>query len=528
MKLHELFPEISLNPSSAKDIKQWILQLAVEGKLTNKWRKENGSINYQNVLINESEFKIPDNWKIKKIKEIGKTQTGGTPSKSIPEFFGNYIPFIKPGDINNWSVNYTNEGLSENGKLKLGRYAPKNSILMVCLGTIGKCALIEKDCCFNQQINSLTALDQNAQYLLIAMSSNYFQQYAWSKSTSTTIALLNKSNWENIFLPLPPLEEQQAIVTIVENLFKEVDELAKQATQRIELKRSYAQAALKRLCEADTKAEWQQLVSVFPEIFNDKQTIKTLRETILQLAVQGKLTAKWRSSRASLPHAQELLDQIKAEKDQLVKEKKIKAEKPLPPIEADKVPFELPEGWVWTYLGESMLKITDGTHHSPINEPNGKFKYVTAKNIKDNGIKLSGITYVTDEVHKEIFSRCNPEFGDLLYIKDGATTGICCINNLTEEFSMLSSVALIKQPKVIKGDYLLTVFRSSFFYDLMRSGMTGVAITRVTLSKLKESMIPLPPLEEQIIIVEKVNALMRLCDELEREVDKKILLIKEI
>ena len=141
-------------------------------------------------------------------------------------------------------------------------------------------------------------------------------------------------------------------------------------------------------------------------------------------------------------------------------------------------------------------------------------------NIKSKGVKLSNITYVTEEAHKEIYARCNPELGDLLYIKDGATTGICCINDLDEEFSMLSSVALIKQPKEVLNEYLLRVFRSPYYYDLMRKGMTGVAITRVTLTKLKASIIPIPPLEEQKAIVEKVNALMGLCNRLEQNVEQ--------
>ena len=85
------------------------------------------------------------------------------------------------------------------------------------------------------------------------------------------------------------------------------------------------------------------------------------------------------------------------------------------------------------------MKLTDGTHHSPKNYPKGNYKYITAKNIKNEGVVLDGVTYVDDETHHEIFSRCNPEYGDILYIKDGATTGVVAINNLEEEFSLLSS-----------------------------------------------------------------------------------------
>ena len=89
-------------------------------------------------------------------------------------------------------------------------------------------------------------------------------------------------------------------------------------------------------------------------------------------------------------------------------------------------------------------KISDGTHFSPPNTENGKYKYITAKNIKKHGFDLSNLTYIDEQHHKEIYRRCNPEFGDVLYIKDGATTGIAMVNTLNEEFSLLSSVALFK------------------------------------------------------------------------------------
>ena len=167
-----------------------------------------------------------------------------------------------------------------------------------------------------------------------------------------------------------------------------------------------------------------------------------------------------------------------------------------------------------------MLKVTDGTHHSPPIYETGDFKYVTAKNLKNQGIDLTNITYVSSAVHNEIYSRCNPEPGDILYIKDGATTGIAAINDITEPFSMLSSVALLKMPSAIYNRYLIYVLRSPYFYSLMRDDMSGVAITRVTLTKLNKALIPLAPYKEQRRIVARVDQLMSLCDELETSLQR--------
>ena len=130
------------------------------------------------------------------------------------------------------------------------------------------------------------------------------------------------------------------------------------------------------------------------------------------------------------------------------------------------VPFEVPEGWVWCNITEITYKITDGTHHSPISYPRGDYMYVTAKNIKESGVSLDNMTFVTSEVFRDVFSRCNPELGDILYIKDGATTGVVTINDIKDPFCLLSSVALIKPSKSIDRKYLL--YYSSFASDLGR------------------------------------------------------------
>ena len=172
----------------------------------------------------------------------------------------------------------------------------------------------------------------------------------------------------------------------------------------------------------------------------------------------------------------------------------------------ENVPFEVPENWEWVNIMEILLKLTDGTHHSPKNYPKGNYKYITAKNIKNEGIVLDDVTYVDDETHHEIFSRCNPEYGDILYIKDGATTGVVAINNLTEDFSLLSSVALLKPSKLVSNKYLFYYLQSPYCYESVRSSMKGVGITRITLKQIADWDVPIPPIGEQHRIVEYIDS----------------------
>ncbi len=174
------------------------------------------------------------------------------------------------------------------------------------------------------------------------------------------------------------------------------------------------------------------------------------------------------------------------------------------------------KGWEVKKLKQICTKLTDGTHFSPISTKEGVYKYVTAKNIKKDGFDFKNLTYISEKDHKEIYSRCNPEYGDILYIKDGATTGIAQINTLKDEFSLLSSVALLKfDRKIIFGYYLRDALNNESFYKFIRSNMGGVAITRLTIQKIKEFKLPIPSflLQKQyfdkIEIIEKQKELIK-------------------
>ena len=263
---------------------------------------------------------------------------------------------------------------------------------------------------------------------------------------------------------------------------------------------------------------------------------KALRQKVLDLAIRGKLVPQDPNDEP----ASILLERIRQQKQQMVKDGKLKAKDikndtiifvgkdnlhyekfadgSVKCIE-DEIPFDLPNGWVWARLTSICLKITDGTHHSPDNFPVGEYKYITAKNIKAEGIVLDDITYVTSEVHKEIFARCNPEFGDILYIKDGATSGISTVNTLHEEFSLLSSVALLKPAQGINSWYMCYAMQSPYFYSTTRGDMKGVGITRITLNMLLSRLIPVPPQNEQQWISLKSKDLIELISTVEIDKD---------
>ena len=176
------------------------------------------------VLVEDLPFDIPDTWMWARLKDISFTQTGTTPSTSNPNNFGDYIPFIKPGDISRGKINYCNEGLSNEG-LQNGRLINASSVLMVCIGgSLGKCALTDRDVSCNQQINTATPCQYILpSYLFYVLDSDYFYKTANDNSTGTATPIINRSLWENILIPIPPQAEQVRICLKIKEILNRIE-----------------------------------------------------------------------------------------------------------------------------------------------------------------------------------------------------------------------------------------------------------------------------------------------------------------
>jgi len=437
--------------------------------------------------------------------------SGGYSFKSI-EYKEKGVPIIRISDFQNEevilnNVKYYNEHLS------LEKYELKTGDIIIALtgGTIGKLAIVQPNLgklYLNQRVGKFDIIDSNNIldeycYWLARGVGAEIKKIAWGGAQPN----VSGKQIEKMKFIFP----EKVIQNQIASFFKDL------RNNKIEKRIYFDEECEKKIIESQNTGF--DIDSLSTQITRQQSLQKKLRQTILQEAIEGKLTKQWREENTNVEPASVLLKKIKAEKARLVAEKKIKKAKPIPPIEKDEIPFEIPKSWEWCRLGEICLHITDGTHHSPNNLKNGAYKYITAKNIKPFGIDISKITYVSEKDHNNIYNRCNPQLGDLLLIKDGATTGIATINDFVEPFSMLSSVALIKVPKIILNKYILHGIRSKYFYNTMRKDMSGVAITRITLTKINDFKIPIPPLSEQKEIVKKADHLFAICDELEGEIN---------
>lgn len=180
------------------------------------------------ALVREDEqpYEVPGNWVWTTIRNIGRSVTGTTPSKKNELFYGEEYPFFKPTDLEQgYFVEHAREYLSKEG-IDKGRFIPKYSTLVTCIGaTIGKCGFSRIDGSANQQINAILPYDNmNNKYIYWFINTPFLQDCIKTNSSSTTLPILNKSRFEVLKFPLPPLAEQQRIVDRIESLFDQLDQ----------------------------------------------------------------------------------------------------------------------------------------------------------------------------------------------------------------------------------------------------------------------------------------------------------------
>ena len=176
----------------------------------------------ERCIDDEIPFEIPESWEWCRLKLVGITQTGNTPSKTHPEYIGDEIPFITPGDIQNGTVFYDNQSLSMEGKM-VARVCPKGSILQVCIGgSIGKAAIANKKVCFNQQINSISPIIICSKYIYAIMQSPYFLKNIKKQAGGTATPIINRGIWDSLLIPIAPISEQKRIIEKQRELFDKI------------------------------------------------------------------------------------------------------------------------------------------------------------------------------------------------------------------------------------------------------------------------------------------------------------------
>ena len=288
---------------------------------------------------------------------------------------------------------------------------------------------------------------------------------------------------QNIEIPLPPIGRQREIVERFKSIVAEEDELKSELTHQQTL-------------------------------------LKKLRQQILQEAIEGKLTADWRAQNPDVEPASELLKRIATEKAQLIKDKKIKKGKKQPPSESFTNEIRYPEEWELPDLDDISIHITDGTHQTPTYTSSGRI-FLSAQNVKPFRFMPEVHKYVSEEAYQEYIKNRAVEKGDLVLGRVGEGIGETAVVDVDIECAIYVSLGLVKTFKMhTDSDYLAIVFNSPYGVSYAKGNISsgGGSAGNFNLGRIRSFPIPLPSLEEQKVIVTKVENLLVLCDQLESQI----------
>jgi type I restriction enzyme S subunit len=524
-----------------KKLRELILELAVRGKLVPQDPNDEpasellkkievektrlikaGKIKKQKPLPpitdEEKTFELPKGWEWQRWNNLA-LKIGDIDHKMPSEELTGY-PYVSPRDF------YPNNVIKFENAKKISRedfeklaakiQPQRGDIIFPRYGTIGANVLVDTDidflasysCCVIKTLHGRI----NSDFQFIFSISPFVKEQCRKAENRTTQPNVGIKSIQEFVFPLPPFEEQNRIVAKVDELMVLCDQLEAQTESSIDAHKTLVEVLLATLTDAKDADElnenWQTISQHFDVLFTTQASIDQLKQTILQLAVMGKLVKQDPNDEP----ASKLLERIATEKQQLIKDGKIKKQKPLPPISDGEKPFALPTGWEWVILQEITSKITDGDHQTPPRITSG-FKLLSAKNVRDGYVDMDICDFIAEEHFIKSRERCLPEEGDLMIVSVGGTIGRSSVVPKDSAFALVRSVALIKLLK-ISPFYFKYAMDSQLLQESIHARKRGGAQPCLYLSEIGKFPFSLPPLTEQHRIVAKVDELIALCDSL--------------
>jgi len=507
--LTDNLPLLAVAPNGIEKLRELILELAVRGKLVQQdssdepaskllkliteeksWLIAEGMIKKQKPMpeISNQEilFPLPKGWVWLRVGDLALSiLSGGTPSKNIPEYWGGAIPWASVKDLNVYrdlvsTQDYiTKEGLDAGSKL-----ASKGDVLICTRMGLGKIAIAAMDVAINQDLKALKL----TRHIDIDYFLNFYRTLRIVGS-GMTVAGIKQEELRGYCVPLPPLAEQHRIVAKVDELMALCDRIDAQQTDAESVHDQLLKALLDSLTRAnsasDFAASWQRLADNFQSLFTTEASINTLKQTLLQLAVMGKLVPTTTQG-------------VQSERDQ---------------YSHPGLLYKVPMHWDVKRLDQISQTIVDCPHSTPKWTESGVICVRTSQ-FKAGSLDLSSSKYVSEETYLERTQRLEPKENDILYSREGGILGIACRIPGKTRLCLGQRMMLIRPHNNVLPEFLEMVLNSPLITSIARNLTTGGAAPRVNVSVVKAYPIPLPPLAEQHCIVAKVDQVMTLCDQL--------------
>ncbi|MBZ7662247.1 restriction endonuclease subunit S [Klebsiella grimontii] len=524
-----------------KKLRELILELAVRGKLVPQDpNDEPASVLLERIAAEKAElvkqgkikkskplpeiseeekpFELPEGWEWVRLGDIGETNIGLTYSPNNIKETG--TPVLRSSNIQNGILDFTDLVRVSGMEIKSSSYV-EDGDLLICARN-GSKALVGK----NALINSLSEPMAFGAFMAIFRCNynNYVKIFLDSPSfrrnldgvDTTTINQITQSNLKHTLIPFPPEIEQEKIKNTVFELISLCDQLEQHSLSSLDAHQQLVETLLTTLTDsqnADELAEnWARISEHFDTLFTTEASIDALKQTILQLAVMGKLVPQDPNDEP----ASELLKRIAQEKAQLVKDGKMKKQKPLPPISDEEKPFELPDGWEWCRLGSIFNFLNGYAFKSEWFSPAG-LRLLRNANIAHGVTNWKDVVHIPNEMIDNFENYVLSE-NDIVISLDRPiiNTGLkyAIISESDLPCLLLQRVAKFKNyANTVSNTFLTTWLKSYFFINSIDPGRSN-GVPHISTKQLEMTLFPLLSQSEQDRIISKANELISICEKL--------------
>ncbi|MEX2411521.1 MAG: restriction endonuclease subunit S, partial [Candidatus Paceibacterota bacterium] len=483
------------------------------------------------LLESDYPFEIPSSWVWERMGNISDVIRGITfPGSEKKEEKGSGdILCLKTSNVQDqleWDdVIYVDESFVK----REDQYLQKNDIVISMANSyelVGKVALadqIPEESSFGGFLSVIRPFLFDPLYYFYLLRSNHVQE-AFRESSSQTVNIANISLkvMLPIPMPLPPLAEQNRIVQRIESLFAEVDELETKLNRQTKLDEKLQMAVNTEVQQAPdaeaSKSAWSFITSNLKTLYHTPEAIDNLKKNILNEAVRGRLVPQ----KTNDEPASELLKKIENEKQRLYDEGEIRKPKDLPPVKEDEIPFEIPDSWEWVRLGQ--ISLTKGGKRVPkgfslTTEPTD-YVYLRVSDMQNGTIIDSDLHYIDEKTHEQI-QKYKINKDDIYMTIVGATIGKCGL--VPERFSgsNLTENAVKITPIIISKEFLYQLLDMPLSQEQFIDKTKQVGVQKMAIFRLKNTLLTLPPLEEQHRIVRRIEELFAICDRFKAQLQQR-------
>lgn len=535
------FDELINTKEAVQNAREMVLQLTVMGKLV----PQDSNDEPASVLLEKIKAE-----KVRLIKE-GKIKK----SEPLPPIDPEKVPFglpkgfewVRLGEITNYGTydkaepdelpesgwlldledieSYTSRLLQKKSVKEVkpnstkNKFYPNDVLFMKLRPYLNKVIIADEKGFCSSEMLPLRVYGNNIvpSYLRTYLRSPNFVQYITNKTYGMKMPRLGTNDGKKVLISLPPLQEQRRMVDKVDILMSQLDtveeKIERSQEKRIKLNSSFIHHLIEAKNETEFQKHWTGIKNNFDVLYDNIDNVEKLKEAILQLAIMGKLVPQDPNDEP----ASMLLERIKAERERRIKEGKITKMSPLLPVSLHEVPYQIPENWKWVRLQE-VFDVRDGTHYTPEYVKVG-IPFITSKCFKNGKIDFSIAKKISQKDHNEYKKRSLVEKHDILFSMIGGNLGNMVKVKKEKEFS-IKNLLLFKYYNIqLTPPDFLYLFLKHLAVDIQYKSIGG-AQPFISLKFIRNYYFPIPPLKEQIRIVNRIEGLMSLFNDIIEKIEK--------